>query len=222
MPPSMPPIFAWDCSSTFLKASLQAATIMSWSISTSPATSGSILTDSRFLCPSILTVTMPPPAVASTLIWASSCASFSCICCAWRIICCMLPGSFTLRLLEVTNFADFAAENFLETLHFRVGQGAAGGVIFARGRREFEGGGRRTRPGDRYLHAQRPAEDLVHRRFESAVLEIHGVGLGRDHAEFRAAHRDAGIFHRVGQVREALLVEEGMEPLARIAGGDWR
>jgi hypothetical protein len=96
---------------------------------------------SRFLWPSILTVTMPPPAVASTLISAISCCQLLLHLLAWRIICCMLPGSFTLRLLEIANFADFAAEHFLEALDFGVGQGAAGGLIFAGGRRELDGGG---------------------------------------------------------------------------------
>src|SRR5262249_20128463 len=76
---------------------------------------------------------MPPPAVASTLICAISCCIFSCICCAWRIICCMLPGSFTYLLLEISNFADFAAEDFAETAHFGVGKGATGDFVFSLG-----------------------------------------------------------------------------------------
>src|SRR5580700_6467811 len=170
MPPSMPPIFDCDCSSTFLTASLHAATIMSWSISTSPATSGSILTDSRFLWPSILTVTMPPPAVASTLISAISCASLSCICLACCIICCMF-GGFTLRLLEIANFADFAAEHFLEALDFRVGQGTAGRLVLACRGRELDGGGRWSGVGDGHLDAQRPAENFAYRLLHRAVPE---------------------------------------------------
>jgi hypothetical protein len=69
------------------------------------------------------------------LICAISCCIFSCICCAWRIICCMLPGSFTYLLLQVSNSADFAAEDFAEALNFRVGQRAAGGFILRCGRR---------------------------------------------------------------------------------------
>src|ERR1035438_7451070 len=75
---------------------------------------------------------MPPPAVASTLIAAISCCILSCICCAWRIICCILPilpGSFTLLLLEIANFSNFAAEHFAETLDFGIGERATGGVI---------------------------------------------------------------------------------------------
>ena len=33
----------------------------------------------------------------------------------------MLPGSFTFLLLEIANFADFAAEHFAEALHFGIG-----------------------------------------------------------------------------------------------------
>src|SRR5262249_7632527 len=78
---------------------------------------------------------MPPPAVASTLIWAISFWSFSCICCAWRIICCiccMLPGTFISLLLEIANLTDLASEHFTEALYFGVGQRAAGGFFLGR------------------------------------------------------------------------------------------
>src|SRR3982751_1623607 len=118
---------------------------MSCNISTSPATSGSILMLSRFFWPSIDTVTMPPPAVAVTLIRAISYCIFSCICCAWRIICCMLPGSFTVLLLEIADFAYFAAEYFAEALYFGICQRATGGVVFfgrlGRGQRNRRGRG---------------------------------------------------------------------------------
>src|SRR5579863_5308485 len=103
----------------------------------SPATSGSILTERRFFWPSMVTVIMPPPAEASTLIWAISCWSFSCICCAWRIICCIcciLPGTFTWLLLEVADFAYFAAEDFAEVLYFGIGESAFGDFVFIGGR----------------------------------------------------------------------------------------
>src|SRR5450759_4433869 len=131
----MPAVFCWICASTWVTASPHAARTMSCNISTSPATSGSILMLSRFFWPSMVTVTMPPPAVALTLISAISCCIFSCICCAWRIICCIftLPGSFTFLLLEVANFAYFAAEDFAETPHFRVGKRAARGFILGFG-----------------------------------------------------------------------------------------
>src|ERR1035438_2522930 len=211
MPPSIPPILALDSWSTFFTASLQAATIMSCSISTSPATSGSILTASRFFCPSILTVTMPPPAEASTLIRAISCASFSCICCAWRIICCMLPGSFTLRLLQVSNFTDFArGEDLAETLHFGMGKRAAGGLVFRNGwRGGCRGGrGRGGRRGFANLKtdAQGPAETFAHGLLEAAVAKVERVGFGGHHLQVGAGHRDAGVLHGVGEVRQAFFV----------------
>src|SRR6185295_16473014 len=109
----------------------------------------------------MVTVTMPPPAVASTLICAISCWSFSCICCAWRIICCMLPGSFTYLLLEVANFADFAAEYFAEALHLGVGERASGGFVFRRGWRRCHcarGLGRRRGLARDVLDAQSAAK----------------------------------------------------------------
>src|ERR1039458_4345950 len=48
MPPSMPRVLSWTSSSTFLTASFDAATIMSCSISTSPATSGSSFDFDKF------------------------------------------------------------------------------------------------------------------------------------------------------------------------------
>src|SRR5450631_926008 len=171
----MPPIFCWICASTCLTASPHAASIMSCNISTSPATSGSIFTLSRFFWPSMATVTMPPPAVAVTLMSAISCCIFSCICCAWRIICCILPGSFTCLLLEVANFTYFAAEDFAEALHFGVGQRPAGDIVagFVPGRRG-ERDRRRSRAGfqNGELQAQGPAEDFAHGLVESGILEI--------------------------------------------------
>src|SRR5207249_8312490 len=78
----------------------------------------------------IWTVTMPPPAEASTRIWAMSCCSFCCISCAWRIICCMLPGNFTSLLLQVSDFVNLAVEHVAESLDLRIGQRAAGGIVF--------------------------------------------------------------------------------------------
>src|ERR1017187_5364601 len=210
MPPSIPPILALDSSSTFFTASLHAATIMSCSISRSPATSGSILTASRFFCPSILTVTMPPPAEASTLIRAISCASFSCICCAWRIICCMLPmlpGSFTLRLLQVSNFTDFArGEDFAEALHFGMGQRAAGGLVPGDGRRRGRGCGGRRGVAHLEPDAQRPAETFAHGFLEGAVAKVEGVGFGGHHLQVGGGHGDAGVLHGIRQVRQSFGV----------------
>src|ERR1039457_1706419 len=174
----MPPIFCWICVSTCLTASPHAASTMSCNISTSPATSGSIFTLSRFFWPSMATVTMPPPAVAVTLICAISCAIFSCICCAWRIICCILPGSFTCLLLEVANFAYFAAENFSETPHFRIGQRAAGDFVLGF-RFRWRGYGDRRRPSGGLsrgeLHAQGPAEDLADGVLENGIPKVQRV-----------------------------------------------
>src|SRR5689334_22976131 len=74
---------------------------------------------------------MPPPAVASTLMRAISCCSFSCMRCACCIICCMFPGSFTGLLLQISNLSNFAAEDLAEALHFPVCQSSAGGVRLA-------------------------------------------------------------------------------------------
>src|SRR5437879_2640972 len=140
-PPSMPPIFCLASSSTFFTASLQAATTRSCSISTSPATSGSIFTLSRFFWPSIFTDTIPPPAEASTRICASSCCRRSCICCACFIMVCMFPGSFMSGLLvqfrtalliylfQVADRAHFAAKNFAKALHLRIRQCALGHFV---------------------------------------------------------------------------------------------
>src|ERR1039457_2123170 len=178
----MPPIFCWICASTCLTASPHAARTMSCNISTSPATSGSILTLSRFFWPSMPTATMPPPAVAVTLICAISCCIFSCICCAWRIICCILPGSFTYLLLEVANFAYFAAEDFAEAAHFRVGQRAPGDFVLAFGfGRRGESDRCRPRGGlaGGELQAERAAEDFPDGLLEAAVLKIQRVGFRR-------------------------------------------
>src|SRR5271157_4442185 len=233
----MPPIFCWISPSTFLTASLQAATTMSCNISTSPATSGSILTLSRFFWPSICTVTMPPPAEASTRIWATSCWSFSCTCCAWRIICCiccMLPGNFTWLLLEISNFADLAAKHFPEAPDLEVGQRAGGDFVFA-----VAGGGRGAgrgapwarRPARRggisgviggEFQAQGPAENLARRVGDGAVVEVQRVRLRRSHVQIGASDRDARVFDGVGQVRETLLLQVGVQALTGIAGGGGR
>src|ERR1035437_5498348 len=220
----MPPIFCWICASTCLTASPHAARTMSCNISTSPATSGSILTLSRFFWPSMVTVTMPPPAVAVTLISAISCCIFSCICCAWRIICCILPGSFTYLLLEVANFAHFAAEDFAEMPHFRVGKSPARDFVFAlgfgwRGYADW----RRRRPRGSFrggeLQAQWPAEVLADGLLEAAIFEIQRVGFRRHHVEIAANDGEGRILHGVGQVGVALFVQPGVQALARVVRG---
>src|SRR5450759_4906350 len=223
----MPAVFCWICASTWVTASPHAARTMSCNISTSPATSGSILTLSRFFWPSMVTVTMPPPAVALTLISAISCCIFSCICCAWRIICCIftLPGSFTFLLLEVANFAYFAAEDFAETPHFRVGKRAARDFVLGfgfgwRGNTDWRHGARR-RPRARFwggeLQAQRPAEDCLDGLLEATILKIQRVGFRRHHIQVPANDGEGRILHGVGQVGVALFVQPGVQALARVA-----
>src|ERR1035438_8102487 len=216
----MPPIFCWICASTCLTASPHAASIMSCNISTSPATSGSIFTLSRFFWPSMATVTMPPPAVAVTLIRAISCCIFSCICFAWCIICCILPGSFTCLLLEVANFTYFAAEDFAEVAHFRVGKSPAGDIVLRLGfGRRGERDRRRRRAGfrDGELQAQRPAEDFAHGLGESGSFEIQPVGFRPPHIQAPASHGDGRILPRVRQVGVALFVQVGVQARARVA-----
>ena len=108
-------------SSTFLVASLQAASTRSCSISTSPATSGSILTPVTFLWPSILTVTMPPPAEASTRISATppaSSAASSGPAASWPA-CFRAFSCFVLPQISDRRAPGFR-EKFLEPLHFRM------------------------------------------------------------------------------------------------------
>src|SRR6266849_10308612 len=163
----IPLIFCLVSSSTFFTASLQAATTMSCSISTSPATSGSIFTASTFLWPSILTVTIPPPADASMRMRATSCCMRSCICCAFCIIDCMLPGSFTSLLLKISNRSNLPAKDFLESLHFRIGECARGGLILG-GLLHLDGRGCLAR-GD--LDPHRTTDDTTYRLAE--VVRFH-------------------------------------------------
>jgi hypothetical protein len=114
----MPPTFDFMASSTLRPASLTAATMRSWSISTSPSltASGSILMDSISFVPRIWTVTTPPPAEASTTIASISCAIFSCMACACFIICWMFipPGNFIARSsLVASGFGFVRAGNIL-------------------------------------------------------------------------------------------------------------
>src|SRR5579871_2105001 len=227
MPPSIPPIFVLISSSTFLAASFTAATTMSCSISTSPATSGSIRTDSRFFWPSMCAVTMPPPAVASTLMSAISWCSFSCIFCACCIICCMLPGSFTSLLLEVSNFADLAAKDFPKTPDLFVAQRAPGEIVFFSGGRGCRRGGLR-RFADADLDPQGLSKRFPDRRFKVPVLQIELVRLGRHNLQFRTGYGHRRVLYRIGKMREPLLAQMGVQPLAGILGqvcrrcGRWR
>ena len=88
MPPIIPPMRCDASSSARRWASLTAATMRSCSISTSSGdtTSGSMRRLRISLTPFMTTVTMPPPAVASTVASLSCFCRFSCICCACCII----------------------------------------------------------------------------------------------------------------------------------------
>ena len=85
-PPVTPPIFDSARSCAARIPSLTAASTMSWSISTSSGSiaSGSIVSSSSRRSPLILTLTMPPPALASTISSLSfSCASAMSACICW-------------------------------------------------------------------------------------------------------------------------------------------
>src|SRR5512143_1796069 len=179
----MPLIFFCVSSSTFLCASLNAAIIRSCSISTSPATSGSILTLVTFFWPSMPTVTMPPPAEASTRISATSSCIFCCIFWACCIMACMFPGIFMRRspsrlltFLQIANGAHLAfREQFLKALHFRMRQGTLRRFIFRRL-------GRSPGHGGCFSHAQReldgPARHAPYRRFELLPFQEQLIHFG--------------------------------------------
>src|ERR1700730_8706946 len=161
-PPSMPPIFSCVASSTFFDASLKAASTMSCSISTSPATSGSIFTAVTIFLPSIPTVTMPPPAVASTRISAISSCIFFCICSACFIMACMFPGSFInpVLLLQISHHADLCVrEHLLETPHFRMRKRTLRHVVLRWLRLGTWG---YIRLAQRSFHAHRAGGDFFH------------------------------------------------------------
>src|SRR5277367_1580900 len=176
MPPSKPPIFCCASSSTFFEASLKAAITMSCSISTSPATSGSILTPVTFFLPSIFTTTMPPPAEASTRISAISSCSFFCICSACFIMACMFPGSFIGLFLQVSHYADLSVgEHLLESPHLGMREGAGGDIVLGRFR---DGGDARLRLAQGNLHAHRPSRDFLHRFHDILFVHREGELLG--------------------------------------------
>src|SRR5262245_1665661 len=95
------PISACTISRDLRRASLEAARTRSSSICASSGlmTSRSILIDTSSCLPLATTVTMPPPAVASTVFFAAS----ACICSIWAWSFCasfmMLPKPFTVILL---------------------------------------------------------------------------------------------------------------------------
>src|SRR5580658_6515550 len=134
---------------------------MSCSISMSPATSGSILTAVTFFLPSMCTVTIPPPAEASTRMSAISSCIFFCICSAFCIMACMFPGSFICPalLFQIADHADLrVGEQFLEAADLGVGEGALGDVVGFFGERNSG----RVRFAERDFDAHRPAGNFLH------------------------------------------------------------
>src|SRR5215469_1513979 len=114
--PGMFPVKSLICfassSSTRREASFTAARIKSCSISWSlPAkVSCSILISVSCFCPFILTVTIPPPALASTRISPRLCSRFSCICHNCDIICCSALTSISV-LASPFHFGNRSAES---------------------------------------------------------------------------------------------------------------
>src|SRR5258707_9295343 len=124
MPP--PRFFIWlaSSSSTRRDASFTAARIKSCSISWSllAKTSGSIFTSTICFWPFILTLTMPPPAEASTVTEFTCLCRSSCSCRNRESICCRAPTSIpspsyctSLLFLSRSHFGDFTTES----LHHR-------------------------------------------------------------------------------------------------------
>src|SRR6266851_8246837 len=200
-PPNKPLIFCCVCSSTFFTASLHAATTISCSISTSPATSGSIFTASTFLWPSIFTVTIPPPAEASTRMRATSCCMRSCICCACFIMFCMLPGSFTYLLLQIANRSNLAAEYFLEPFHFRIAQRARRG--FVRWRLLGSRRRRRSRLAGRDLDLHRPARETADRLVQVVCPHPQHELLGRGEMQFTRRRGHRRVLDAIGRERKS-------------------
>src|SRR5687767_8980750 len=117
----MAEVFSWISPSTLRVASLTAATMRSWSMATSSllTTSGSMVTERSAFRPSISTLTMPPPAVASTEMAAISCCRRSCIC--WNCFISLRgsPNGFTPPPLWLgfAHVHDARAEQVQRLLH---------------------------------------------------------------------------------------------------------
>src|SRR5438270_8825943 len=104
-PPVAAPIFEAASSWAERSASFVAARTRSWSISTSSGSTAaaSIFTSRTSRSPVTLTLTIPPPALASTTSFLSCSWAFiisACICCTWRSIWFMLGcfGGFGMSL----------------------------------------------------------------------------------------------------------------------------
>src|SRR4029079_2561573 len=106
-PPVSLPSSCCTSSRDLRSASLHAASTRSSSICTSSllTTSGSILTVTISCLPLSSTVTMPPPAVASTLRLPTSSCSAAICCCSFCASFIMLPKPFTGLLLPAASAA---------------------------------------------------------------------------------------------------------------------
>src|SRR6185312_10570497 len=220
MPPNMPPIFPCASSSTFFAASLNAAIIMSCNISTSPATSGSILTPRTFFWPSILTETMPPPADASTRIAAISSCSFCCICWACFIMDCMLPGIFIVSLvlfIQISHGTNVSArEQFLKPLHAGMGQCTLCHVIVNRHLRFLPLGTGGGAAGSRHVcvdfnaHFHGPPKQRGRRPGDRSIFQPKQEGLCRCEHDLRAVRPHVRMLNGVGAHLHPQLRERGM------------
>src|SRR5215210_5774897 len=132
-PPVAAPIFEAASSWAARTASLTAACTMSWSSSTSSGSTapGSILISCSSSSPVIFTVTMPPPAEASTISCFSCSCAFSisaCICCTWRIIAfmsgCLGISILVLEYLFGAQLRAQALDQLLLRQHHRLGRAA--------------------------------------------------------------------------------------------------
>src|SRR5258708_21695698 len=220
MPPSMPPIFCLVSSSTFFTASLQAATTISCSIATSPATPGSIFTASTFLWPCIFHVPIPPPAEASTRMRATSCCMRSCICCACFIMFCMLPGSFTYLLLQIANRSNLPAEYFLKFLHFRIGQRSRRSLVLGRLLRLRRSRRRRALSGDD-LDLQRTPHNAPHRLVQVVRIHAEQELFRRGELQLVSGSGHCRVLNAVRRKLHADLHEGGMQALFPVQVGCW-
>src|SRR3954447_9617148 len=210
MPPVSPPSFVCWSSWAARRPSLTAASTMSWS---SSGSSGSIASGAMVIAlttrsPDTLTLTIPPPAEASTssCLSASWASSMSC-CIFWTcfIICCMFGGwgiSGLAFLLVVWTGDDLLG---IELCH------QARDELVLRGRRrplvgrelaQLEG------------HLQRPAGQAAHRRLDHRAM-LRGV----DHSPFERLSAVEGDDELVvTQVDRARVGERGADEL--VVGAD--
>src|SRR5690348_8012639 len=179
--PERLPVMSLSClessSSTRRDASFTAASTKSCSISWSlPAkTSGSIFTSVSCFCPFIFTLTIPPPAVASTRISPRRCSRFSCICHNCAIICCRALTSISI-LAPPLHIRNRSAESLQHRAH---------DGIFLESRAQLRSSRRGAPAGIQFnTHAQR----LAHHLAEHGAQFLHRVSR-LQHLRQRAALR---------------------------------